>query len=62
MTGGELVKYIQRHHLENHVIEIQYRDDDGFYYGTDWEPLLCEIQAFEDSNYRDAELFDRLIL
>ena len=62
MTGGELIKYIQRHHLENHVIEIQYRDDGGFYYGTDYEPLLYEIQAFEDSNYRDAELFDRLIL
>lgn len=62
MTGGELIKYIQWHHLEDCVIEVQYRDDGGYYFGTDPEPVLCKIEAFKDDRWTYTVPFDRLIL
>ena len=62
MTGRELIEYIQRKHLEDCVVEVQYRDDGGYYFGTDPEPILYKIEALEDDRWAYTMPFDRLIL
>jgi len=62
MTGRELIEYIQRHKLEDCVVEVQYRDDGGYYFGTDPEPILYKIEALEDDRWAYTMPFDRLIL
>ena len=62
MTGKELIEYIQKRGLEDHVIAIQYGDSGGYYYGTneDIEPLI--VKANKRCLFDDTKDYDRLIL
>lgn len=61
MTGKELIDFIHRHGLENHPVEIQYRDDGGYYYGTD-DPEPEAIEAGQPRKYAGCADYKRLIL
>ena len=62
MTGRELIEYVQQHHLEDCMIGILCRDNSGYYFGSDSEPILCKIEALEDGRSTYTVPFDKLIL
>ena len=48
MTGRELIKWILDNHAEYCMIEVQYRDKDRVYEGTDKDPLLITTPPGQD--------------
>lgn len=61
MTGKDLIEYIQKWGLEDYKIEVQLRDEGGYYYGTDEvEPHI--IEAGENSKYAMCKDYNRLVL
>lgn len=48
MTGRELIKWILDNHAEDCVIEVQYRDEDRVYEGTDKNPWLITTSTGKD--------------
>lgn len=49
MTIAELYNWAVKNHAENLEIEVQYRDDGGWYYGTD-DYIEPEITKSEHGN------------
>lgn len=62
MTGRELIDYIYQWGLEDSVIEVQYRDDGGCYYGTDKEVEPTVVKAGTAMKYAGCADYDRVIL
>ena len=62
MTCKELIKFIQKNGLEDYVVQVQYRDDGGYYQGTDDRLDLCIAKAGTVVKYAGCEDSDRLIL
>ena len=62
MTGQELIDWIKTNHAENAIVEVAYRDDGGFYYGTDKniDPLIVGKNV--RLRYIGKEDYERLIL
>ena len=61
MTGRELIKYIEAWGLEDCQIEMQCRDEGGYYYGTDrLEPIIVEPN--QPTKYAGCVGYKRLIL
>lgn len=62
MTGKELIKWIEDNHAEDYEIEIVYRDDGGYYYGSDDTLELEIVKAGQYSNSVDPKYHDRILL
>lgn len=61
MTGRELIEYIKKWELEDCKVEVQCRDEGGYYYGTDdLEPVIIEPnQMFKYSGLKN---YKRLVI
>ena len=61
MTGRELIELIQNLKLEDCQVEVQCRDEGGYYYGTDnIEPEIIEPNQI--TKYAGCKNYKRLIL
>lgn len=49
MTGKELIKWLQDNNALDLPIEVAYRDEGGYHYGTDkqWFPMIEEEDGYE---------------
>ena len=62
MTGKELIKWIEDNHAQDYEIEIVYRDDIGYYHGSDDRLELEIVKAGQDSNGGEPKYYDRILL
>lgn len=64
MTGQELIDWIKKHNAEDAVIEIQYRDDGGFYSGTEDEivPAIIDKNVIPKCRYTPVREYKRIVL
>ena len=62
MTAQQLIDWIKKHHAEDAVVEVAYRDEGGLYHGTDMtiDPLIVGEGVTLD--YIGTADYERLIL
>ena len=62
MTAQQLIDWIKKHHAEDAVVEVAYRDEGGLYHGTDMDidPLI--VGANVQFQYIGEADYERLIL
>lgn len=62
MTGKELIKWIEDNHAQDYEIEIVYRDEGGYYYGSDNRLELEIVKSGQYSNSVGQTNYDRILL
>ena len=62
MTGQQLIDWIKKHHAEDAVVEVAYRDEGGLYWGTDKDVDPLIVSANVQLRYIGKADYERLIL
>ena len=62
MTGRQLIEYIQKWGLEDCPVEVQYRDEFGYLYGTDTDIETTIIEPGKYVKYAGCVNYKRLVL